>query len=241
MLCAVRSLRGVLVAGLLSVTAVLAACSSVTNGSGRASIPVPSSSTPGFPSTTATTPAETTAAPISSSETSGPTIIPAPSVPLKTVTVHAGDGSATYVVKIWADVTDPTCFDHAYGGPIITFLTRHPCGGLERYLGTTTVHGRPVAFAESATGFRGTPRDPYRYAREFSTLEERDGTGSLNDLLREGYRLPSGPTFVPSPDAFNVIGQDEGVTVWDVWYLDGPTPYNDPALVKMTQDLFLQY
>ncbi len=226
----------------VSASVLLAACSSTTSGTGRASTPVTTpSSTPGFPSTPPTTHAETTPAPITSSETSGPTTIPAPSVPLKTVTVHSGDGSTTYVVKIWVDVTDPTCFDHAYGTPIITFLTRHPCGGLERYLATTTVHGRPVGFAESATGFRGTPRDPYRYASRFAALERQDGTGSLNDLLREGYRLPSGPTSVPSPDAFNVIGQDEGVTVWDVWYLDGPTPYNDPALMKMTEDVFLQY
>ena len=64
--------------------------------------------------------------------------------------------------------------------------------------------------------------------------------GSLDDLLREGYRLPSGPSSVPSPDAFNVLGQDNGVTVWDVWYLDGPTPYNDRALIKASEDLFLQ-
>jgi hypothetical protein len=144
-------------------------------------------------------------------------------------------------VKIWADVTDETCFDHAYGRPIITFLTEHPCVGLERFLGTTRVNGRPVGFAESATAFHGTAKDPYKWAGEFAKLEEQDGTGSINDLLREGYRLPGGPTSVPSPDAFNVIGQDEGVTVWDVWYLDGPTPYNDAALTKMTEDIFLQY
>jgi hypothetical protein len=38
-----------------------------------------------------------------------------------------------------------------------------------------------------------------------------------------------------------VLGQDEGVTIWDVWYLDGPTPDNDKALIKMTEDLFLRF
>ena len=45
---------------------------------------------------------------------------------------------------------------------------------------------------------------------------------------------------VPSSEAFNVLGQDNGVTVWDVWYLDAPTPPNTKPLIKMTQDLFLQ-
>jgi hypothetical protein len=72
-------------------------------------------------------------------------------------------------------------------------------------------------------------------------LEEADGTGSINDLLREGYRLPSGPGAVPAAEAFNVLGQDNGVTVWDAWYLDGATRTNDSALVQMTKDIFLQF
>ena len=154
--------------------------------------------------------------------------------------MNASDG-ATYVVKIWADVKDDTCFDHAHGDPIVTFLTKHPCRGLERYLGTTTVNGRPVGFAMSATGFAGTAKDPYKYAGQFAELEQKDGTGSLNDLLMEGYRLPQGPTSIPAGEAFNVVGQDSGVTVWDAWYLSGSTPNNDKALIRMTQDLFLQF
>jgi hypothetical protein len=154
--------------------------------------------------------------------------------------VHAAGGTR-YVIKVWADVKDSTCADHAYGRPIITFLTQHPCSGLERYLATTTVGGRPVGFAESAAAFPGTARDPYRWAGRFAALERANGTGSLNDLLREGYRLPSGPAAIPSGEAFNVIGQDQEVSVWDAWYLDGPTPSNDPALIKMTEDAFLQF
>jgi hypothetical protein len=108
-------------------------------------------------------------------------------------------------------------------------------------LGTTTVKGRPVGFAVSETGFQGPTSDPYKYAGQFMKLEEQDGTGSIADLLREGYRLPSGPSAIPADEAFNVLGQDVGVVIWDAWYLDGPTPNNDPALMAMTQDLFLQF
>jgi hypothetical protein len=229
----------------LAGCAALAACSSTTSGNGqignastRPAHDFPSSvapvSTPAAPVTSgapATTPAVTTPA---------ASIQPAPSAPLRTVTVHATDGT-TYVIRIWQHVEDPTCFDHAYGAPVISFLTKHPCFGLVRYLATTTVKGRPVGFAESSTGFAGTASNPYKYSSAFVTLEKSDGTGSIDDLLRDGYRLPSGPTSLPSSEAFDVLGQDEGVAIYDAWYLDGSTPNNDPALIKMTQDIFLQF
>jgi hypothetical protein len=221
--------------------AVLAACSSTTSGSGQATGRPGSSHD--FPTGLGGTPTDAQAgstAPAVTAPASDSAAHPVPAAPLRTATVHTSDG-ITYVIKIWADVSDKTCFDHAYGGPMITFLTEHPCRGLERFLGTTSVNNRPVGFAESATSFAGTTTDPYVNSGTFRQLEEADGTGSINDLLREGYRLPSGPTSVPSSEAFNVVGQDNGVTVWDVWYLDGPTPNNDKALVKMTTDIFLQF
>jgi hypothetical protein len=244
MLSRVTTYRGRVLGGLVAVVA-LAACSTTTSGSGSGGNSPTSGagSSADFPAESLTAPASTpgvarpteTAPPTSTS-----TIHPAPSAPLRTATVRAGGGT-TYVIKIWADVRNATCFDHAYGPPVVTFLTQHPCQGLQRVLGTTTVNGRPVAFAEAALGFNGPPSDPYKYASEFSTLVRKDGTGNVNDLLREGYRLPDGPTSVPYPDAFNCVGQDQGVTVWDAWYLDGPTPNNDKALVRMTTDIFLQF
>lgn len=239
MLAAVRSTAPVLT-GLLAVAALTVGCSSTTSGTGTAQAPTSpaaSSTTPDFPSNVATSPPVQTSGPPSNSS-AGPAVHPAPAEPVRTVTVPSGPG---YVVKIWWDVKNDTCFDHAYGQPMITFLTTHPCNGLERVLATTTVNGRPVGFAESATGFAGTRRDLYGEAGKFIQLEQANGTGSINDLLREGYRLPSGPTAVPASEAFNVLGQDQGVTVWDAWYLDGSTPADDPALIKMTEDLFLQF
>ena len=227
-------------AGLVIAAGMVAGCTSTTNGRGAAEVPTTAvSSTPDFPSAPAQSdsPVETTTPATSTSATS--TIHPAPAAPIRTVPVTTAD-DGTYVVQIWWDVRNPTCFDHAYG-TIATFLTTHPCFALRRYLATTTVHGRPVAFAMSSTGFPGTARDLYGEAGKFIQLEEANGTGSINDLLREGYRLPSGPTSIPAGEAFNVLGQDQGVTVWDVWYLDGTTPTNDPALIKMTQDLFLRF
>jgi hypothetical protein len=160
-------------------------------------------------------------------------------VPLRTVTVHSSHGD--YVIEIWAEVKTATCADHAYGARVIDFLTAHACTGLDRVLATTTVEGRSVGFAESSLGFSGTYPEVYRVASKFEDVVRRDGTGNLADLFREGYRLPTGPTSVPSPDAFNVLGQDAGVSVFDVWYLDGPTRRNERPLVRMTRDIFLQF
>jgi hypothetical protein len=162
---------------------------------------------------------------------------PVPSAPLRTITVPA-QGGTTYVVKLWAETEVHDCAAHAYG-PIVRFLQTHPCSGMRQVLATTTVGGRPVAFAQRSIAFRGGTSS-YRVAGRFRELVTQNGTGNLNDLLRERYRLPSGPSSVPFPNAFSALAQDNSVTVVEAWYLDGHTPDNDPPLVRMAQDIFLR-
>jgi len=155
--------------------------------------------------------------------------------------VTSVDGSRTYDIKIWFEVQDDACADHAYGAPVIQYLTAHPCHGLDRILATTEVNGKAVGFAQSSLGFIGNAPGVYQTAGNFASLERQDGTGSVNDLLREGYRLPDGPSKLPAPDAFNVQSQDSGVTIVDAFYLNGSTPNNDHALIQMAQDIYLQF
>lgn len=156
------------------------------------------------------------------------------------MTAHGSNGT-TYVIKIWAETHVTDCAAHAYGAPVINFLRSHPCFSMRQVLATTTVDGRAVGFAERSIGFRGGVNNGYRAAGQFRQLVTRSGTGNLNDLMREGYRLPSGPSAVPFPNAFSALGQDNGVSVVEAWYLHGPTPDNDPPLVRMAQDTFLQF
>jgi hypothetical protein len=156
------------------------------------------------------------------------------------VTAHGSNGTS-YVIKIWADKKVTNCAAHAYGAAVVKFLRRHPCFDMRQVLATTTVDGRAVGFASRAIGFRGGMKKSYRAAGKFRNLVTRSGTGNLNDLMREGYRLPSGPSAVPFPNAFSALGQDNSVTVVEAWYLKGPTPDNDPPLVRMAEDIFLQY
>jgi hypothetical protein len=176
-------------------------------------------------------------APAPSKSSSAAGTHPVPSAPLRTIKV-AAQGGTTYVVKVWAQTDVHNCAAHAYG-PIIGFLRTHPCAGMRQVLATTTVDGRPVGFAQRSITFRGG-MSSYRIAGRFRELVTQNGTGNLNDLLREGYRLPSGPTSVPFPNAFSALAQDNGVTVVEAWYLDGHTPDNDPPLVRMAQDIFLR-
>lgn len=245
-----RTVPLIAVAALIALGA--AACSSSVDG--HATPPTPgaagAASTPDLPPVAAgaatpgasnglATAASTAVAPSAPSAGPSRTVIPAPAAPLRTVTTTPTDGRS-FVVQVWAQRRDASCADHAYGAPMIAFLRAHPCLGLDRELATTRVGGREVGMSIVTTGFRGTMNDPYATLEHFRALIVKDGTGSIDDLLREGYRLPSGPTSVPTPDAFNALGQDNGISVYDVWYLQGPTPDNDKALVAMTQDIFLQ-
>ena len=196
-----------------------------------------SSTAPSSPSSPrSTTPSKGSSSAPSSS--TGASVHPVPSAPLRTITAPGSDGT-TYEVKIWAENSVTDCAAHAYG-EVASFLRHHDCYGLRQVLATTTVDGRAVGFAQRSIGFRGGERSSYRAAGRFRSLVTRSGTGNLNDLMREGYRLPSGPTSVPFPNAFSALAQDNSVTVVEAWYLDGPTPDNDPALVRMAQDIFLQ-
>ena len=229
---------------IAACVALGAGCASQIAGSGTGAGPrsggavSSSGASPSSGSTSPSSPAKSSHA-AKSSSSAKPGKHPAPSQPVQTKTVHGPSGT-NYVVKIWAETTQTNCAAHAYGAPVISFLRRHPCFDMRQLLATTTVDGKAVGFAQRTIGFRGGNAS-YRTAGQFRDLVTRSGTGNLNDLMREGYRLPSGPSAVPFPNAFSALGQDNSVTVVEAWYLNGPTPDNDPHLVRMAQDLFLQF
>jgi hypothetical protein len=52
-------------------------------------------------------------------------------------------------------------------------------------------------------------------------------------------RPPGWPARIPAHEAFVVAGEDATIAVFDLWYLDGSTTDQDPALVTLARDLFL--
>jgi hypothetical protein len=165
--------------------------------------------------------------------------IPPPAAPLHTATVTAA--GAVYPIDIWVQKSDTDCAGHSHGTAVVAYLRAHPCTGMTRQLATTTVNGKPVGFSAAAVSFAGTAPAVYTTAGKFRTLVLAADTGSINDLLAEGYRLPAGPAAVPEHEAFAAPSQDAGVTVYDAWYLSGSTADNDPALEKMLHSIYLQY
>jgi hypothetical protein len=68
------------------------------------------------------------------------------------------------------------------------------------------------------------------------------GTGYIDDLLRSGIVRPAGwPAAIPAREAFVVTGDDAGIAIIDLWYLDGRTEDQDPALVTLAHALFLTH
>jgi hypothetical protein len=238
-------------AGLAVVAAALAlaACSSAVGGHGAAgpTDAVSSPRSPAFPSTTPAGPAASGATgvvgtPAGTTPVLSTTAPAAPSSPVaptggEATTIATADG--TLPATIWAkdDITD--CAAHAYGAPMIAFLQRHPCRGAHRVLATIDLHGREVVVSAISTGFAGTARDPYVNAGRFEQLENADNTGSINDLLREGHTIPGIASRIPAHEAFSVLGQDSGVSIFDAWYASGSTADQDPTLLQLEESLFL--
>jgi hypothetical protein len=144
-----------------------------------------------------------------------------------------------YVAHVYASDTITDCAAHAYGARMIAFLRAHPCRLAHRVLATVDADGRTVVLSAISTSFGGSGADPYSGASKFRELEEADGTGSINDLLREGHHIAGVASRIPPTEAFQVVGQDQGVTVFDAWWAIGTTPDQAPALVNLEQDLFL--
>jgi hypothetical protein len=140
---------------------------------------------------------------------------------------------------VWASDTIRNCAAHAYGAPMIAFLRAHPCGPTHRVLATVYTNGGPVDVSVISTSFAGRGANVYRPTQQFVHLEQANGTGSINDLLREGASMPGGSGQIPAHEAFKVYSQDTGVTIFDAWYQNGSTRDQDPRLVHLEEDLFL--
>ena len=191
-------------------------------------------------------PSSTSPAPIRSTTAPAPSGSSAAAQPLRTVVVDDGAGHG-WRVAVWANDHSGDCLAFAYGAPVRQYLATHYCRGVGRVLAATTVDGRPVAIAQEYAGFanppswngQGTPPS-YGYASDFAVLLSRDGTGGLRSLLADGARFPGSGTDVRYPNAFDATSQDSGAEMAEVWYLDGPTPANQPVLVGLARAVFLQ-
>jgi len=152
----------------------------------------------------------------------------------------ANAAGGSYQLSLWAVDTITDCGAHSYGQPIVSYFAAHPCRSATRRLWTFPTNGRTVAMSiisvSVAIGKINNNPD-YQYAQQLVDLENADGTGSVNDLLREGKRIPGAATAIPSSEVFSVVSQDGLVVIMDGWYESGTTTATDGPLTGAESDL----
>ncbi|SMO92875.1 hypothetical protein SAMN06273567_107240 [Geodermatophilus aquaeductus] len=82
---------------------------------------------------------------------------------------------------------DDTCVGNSYGA-VADFFERTDCAGLARALWSTDVDGRAVVVAVSSVAMGDSAG-----ARDLRDLADRNGSGNVSDLLREGLSYPGAP------------------------------------------------
>ena len=120
------------------------------------------------------------------------------------------------------DQTD--CTAHSYG-QVQVFFAKTPCTAVHRQPLQHDQHeARAVVVAASTVTF-GTATQAGEYLR----LVTSDGTGNVNDLLREGSRYPGSPSKLP-PAAFASRQDGNRVLVAEAGYAEGASDYSDATL-----------
>jgi hypothetical protein len=228
-----ESVTGRLAAGAATLLlAMTAACATTTSGTGAGGggVPAPTQGDSGQPA-----PARSSLPPVPTESKTRPPVRHGVAV-----TVTGLNSRTVYHAQVYGASKVTDCAAHSYGAPMINYFQSHPCVSATRRIFTIPLNGRTVALSSVAViAAPGPGNDYYKWAGKFVKLEKSNGTGSVNDLLREGYRIPGAGDSIPNREAFDVIGQDDVVTVLDAWYLQGSTRDQEPDLIRLEEDLFL--
>ncbi|SET37496.1 hypothetical protein [Geodermatophilus poikilotrophus] len=113
--------------------------------------------------------------------------------------------------------SDPTCVGNAYGA-VADFFTATDCSGLARALYSTDVGGRPVVVSVSAADM-----GEQSGALALRALADRNGSGNVSDLLREGVRYPGGPAKLSGAEYASVVSGSTVTIVETAWAGPGST------------------
>jgi hypothetical protein len=121
-----------------------------------------------------------------------------------------------------------SCAAHSYGR-VKDFFAKTPCKSVQRVLATTNQGGRPVIVASSIVSFASATQ-----ARQYLELVTSDGTGNINDLLREGKTVAGVGHKLPDA-AF--ASQQDGVRVLvaEAAYTDGKSDNTDATLKALAE------
>lgn len=106
---------------------------------------------------------------------------------------------------------DDSCVGHAYGETAAYFETTD-CTGLSRALYSAQLDGGPVVVSVSRVRMPDTAT-----ARDLRVLTDRNGSGNVNDLLREGVTYPGGPAELSGAEYASAVSGPAVTIVESSW------------------------
>jgi hypothetical protein len=106
---------------------------------------------------------------------------------------------------------DDTCVGHSYGQTAEYFATTN-CTGVSRALYSAELDGGPVVVSVS----RVRMADPAT-ARELQGLTDRNGSGNISDLLREGVRYTGSPAELSGAEYASALNGSTVTIVESAW------------------------
>jgi hypothetical protein len=121
-------------------------------------------------------------------------------------------GGTDYTVE--AVQVDDTCAGHAYGDTA-AFFAGADCTGLSRALYSTRIDGEPVVVSVARVQMPDTAA-----ARELQALTDRNGSGNVNDLLREGVRYTGSPAELSGAEYASAVSGSAVTIVESAWVDD---------------------
>jgi hypothetical protein len=136
---------------------------------------------------------------------------------------RARSAPAGYTVRVTDVITD--CQNHSYGQAKRSFKLRD-CVTATRSLATGQVSGRQTLFVTSRITMASVEA-----ATSIKRTLDADGTGNLNDLLREGKKTFPGAPAKMSSSGYASVQKGTVVLVSEAGFVDGgPSSNNDPVL-----------
>ncbi|PWW25260.1 hypothetical protein JD79_04459 [Geodermatophilus normandii] len=123
---------------------------------------------------------------------------------------------------------DDTCVGNSYGD-VADFFERTDCAGLARALWSTDVGGRTVVVAVSSVQMGDAGG-----ARELRDLADRNGSGNVSDLLREGVTYPGAPDGLSGAEYASAVEGPRVTIVETSWVAPGAAGTADLDLVAST-------
>jgi hypothetical protein len=106
---------------------------------------------------------------------------------------------------------DSTCMGHGYGD-VGNYFAGTDCTGLSRALYSAEVEGRPVVVSISRIRMPDTAT-----ARALQQLADRNGSGNVSDLLREGVHYDGGPDGLSNAEYASAISGPSVTIVESAW------------------------